>query len=87
MFYIVMYACSELMSQASYLCVYYSITGTYHAVNYIISKNKKILPEGVPIMFCPSDELCKLKNEPEYELIITESSSIYDIQRLMLQKK
>ena len=86
MFYIVMYVCSELISQASYLCVYYSVTGTYHAVNYIISKNKTILPEGVPILFCPSDESCDLGDESEYELIITESSSMYDIKRLMQKK-
>ena len=81
MLYFIFYAASELASQAGYMCMYYSISGTYHLVKYVYKWNKPILPE--PIHFCPYDEKCSLFDENEYEVLITEESSIYDLQKLL----
>ena len=81
MFYFIFYVASEIASQAGYMCMYYSVSGTYHLVKYVYKWNTPILPE--PINYCPYEEKCSLLNENEYEVLITEESALYDIQKLL----
>lgn len=85
MFYMAVYLCSEIVSQMSYLFVYYSVTGTYHAARYVYSRNKAIEP--APIEFCPFEERCLLPAENDYEVLITEDTAIYDIQKILKSQK
>lgn len=72
---------SEIASQASYLCLYYSISGSYRIVKYVYKWNTPILPE--PINFCPYGEECPLTDENDYEVLITDGSALSDLQKLL----
>lgn len=78
---ILFYVATELLSETSYLCLYYSAYGIYRGISYIIPKRKSVLPEKIE--YCPFHEKCLLKSEEEFEVVITENSAIYDIQRLL----
>jgi len=84
MLYIIPYLCSEFTYEVGYLFVYYSLSGTYSAVKYICNRRKPIMPEK--INYCPAQERCILNNEDDFEVVITEATAIYDIQRLLKQK-
>ena len=63
--------------------IYYSIIGTIKGMQYIIPSKKN---EPMKIIFCPTNEKCNLKNETDYEVVITEETAIYDISRILEKK-
>lgn len=82
MLWTIVYYSLQMWSSTSFYIVYHTLTGTYYMVKYLRGTSR------IPIEITPLEnykhslEDCALKNEKEYDLIISNDSLLSDFKQL-----